>query len=564
MLDRWESHRSFRRWLYGILTGLVLLAAAALWGYPRWVQHNAIRLARQWLASGHYKYAVEAVEEAMLLAPHSPEPWQIAADLARVGGQFDRAAEYARQAAQRGPDNPNLQIAWAAETLRADRPDEADLILRPLPPEILNPSAPAQRLLGDIARRRNQLTAARQHFENALRLDGPGAIDEVPLGLILLNATDAVERRRGLVLLTKWTPDPAWGAVALRTLLQDALVRNDRAAVLKWAEALRLHPGCTLGDMPTCLLALAQTDAARYATVLATMEKDHAVDPKAAAQLLSWLNQIGRSADAVRWMQTLPPAGLRRPPLVVAAAEALRQIADWPALQDWTTGKDWGADAEFMRWAYGLQAARMRGETGQAEELWRTLYNHAQVNGVHALFAAAALYSWGRVSEAEALWWRAAAQEGKIATEALGSLARHYQVQRDAEGQYRVFRQLNLLQPGNAAVGNNFAFFAALTGREQRQAERIARANREKEPNNRVYLATLAFVLLSQQQPGEALALLQPYAPEAEKFPGLAFAYGLSLAGNGRKAEAHRWLDGLEPASLTHREVELIKSALAD
>ena len=59
------------------------------------------------------------------------------------------------------------------------------------------------------------------------------------------------------------------------------------------------------------------------------------------------------------------------------------------------------------------------------------------------------------MTEAEALWWRAAGQEGKIATEALGSLARHYQVQRDAEGQYRVFRQLNLLQPGNAAVGNN-------------------------------------------------------------------------------------------------------------
>ncbi len=564
LLDRWETHPSFRRWIYGLLAALVLLAGLVLWAYPPWAQRNALRLAQQWLASGHYKYAVEAVEEAMLVAPQSPEPWRIAAELARLGGQRDKAVEYSHHAANLAPGNADLHLAWAADAVQANLLEEAERALATLPTEAWANSSPAQRILGEIARRRGRLTVAKNFFERALELDGPAAIDEVPLGLILLNATDPAERRRGLVLLTKWTTDPSWGAEALRTLLQDALGRNERLPLLKWAEALRIHPGCTLSDMPDCLLALARADEARFTAVLAAMEKDHAVDPRAATQLLSWLNQIGRSADAVRWMQTLPQPGLRRPPLVVAAAEALRQTGDWPALQAWTQNQDWGPDVDFLRWAYGMQAARVLGDTTQAEELWRTLYSHAQLNSVHALFAASTLYSWGRVTEAEALWWRAAAAEGKIAIDALGSLARHYQTQRDAEGQYRVFRQLHSLRPQDPAIGNNFAFFAALTGREQRLAEQIARANLTLAPRNPAYLATCAFALFMQDHAAESLAMLQPLAAQAPENPALTFAYGLALAGTGQKAAAHILLDRLPLESLTIRETEVIKAALVD
>jgi len=564
LLDRWESHRSFRLWLYGSLTVLLLAAGAVLWGYPRWTKRNSVRLAHQWLASGHYKYAVEAVEEAMLVAPESPEPWTIAADLARIGKQQERAAEYARHAAALAPENPALQIAWAADALRAGLRADAELALGRAGTEQLAASPDAQRILGELARRDGRLTAAKNHFEAALALDGPVAVDEVPLGVVLLNATNAAERRRGLLLLTKWTDDREWGATALRTLLQDALLRNERAPLLKWAEALRANPGCTLADMGNCLLALSRADETRFATVLAAMEKDHAATPKAAAQLISWLNQIGRSAEAVRWLAVLPAAGLQRPPVAVAAAEALRLTADWPGLQALTQKKDWGQEADFLRWAYGFQAARMLGDTAQADDLWRTLYSHAQLNSVHALFAASTLYSWGRVTEAEAIWWRTANQEGQIAIDALGSLARHYQVTRDADGQYRVFRQLHLLQPGNPEVGNNFAFFAALTSREQRQAEQVARANLERDPRNPVYVATCAFTLLMQNKAAESLALLKPMAGEAPKSPVLAFAYGLALANNGRKTEARALLSGLPPDSLTTQEVELIRTTLAD
>ena len=88
---------------------------------------------------------------------------------------------------------------------------------------------------------------------------------------------------------------------------------------------------------------------------------------------------------------------------------------------------------------------------------------------------------------------RVAGQEGQVATEALGSLARHYQTHRDAEGQYRVFRQLHLLRPQDRAVGNNFAFFAALTERglvylDPQNGEEVNLTNSERAS---IYMAVL-------------------------------------------------------------------------
>ncbi|SDR66019.1 hypothetical protein [Opitutus sp. GAS368] len=564
LLDLFEASRAARVALYLAATTLVAGGALWFWAYPAWNKRNAVRLARQWMASGHLRYAAEAAQNAAAADPTNPEPWLIAAELARLGGQKAAALNYARRAAELAPADPAAVIGWAAAALRADELVEADRALDQLPIEQQAQSPHVQRLRGELARRAERLTAAMHFFEAARRLEGPAAINEVPLGLILLNAVNPPERQRGLTLLRKWTADREWGAAALRMLLEDALTRNDPAALRQWAGALRAHPGCTVADMPRCLLALAKADEPGYAAMLATLKKDHAATPQGAAQLLSWLNQIGRGADATSWMQTLPAAGMQRPPLVVEAAEALRQAGDWPALRAWTEDKDWGADANFLRWTYGLQAAHMLGENRPAGELWATLYSHALVNGVHGLFAASQLYSWGREQEAEDLWWRVAGQEGQVATEALGSLARLYQARRDAEGQYRVFRQLHLLRPQDRAIGNNFAFFAALTDRDTRAAELAARDNLAAEPGNPFYVATHAFVLLRQSRADEALLLLQPLAAGAGKSPAIGFVYGLALAGANRKAEARPLLERLPPETLTLREVELIKAALAD
>lgn len=558
LLDAWEEKRWVRATAWSLAAGAVIVTALALWVYPWWARRNAIKVAREWLEAGQLVYAAEAAARAATLVPDSPEPWLVAAELARRGGQTDKALEASRRAVELAPDNAEALTALAADLLRADQTAEAARTIDRLAPDLAARSGHALRIRGELARRELRLPAAQGYFEAAARAEGEQAINQVPLGLVLLQSGDAAVRERALAILARWTQHREWGPTALRTLLDDALRRDDRDAMRRWAGALRQHPGLTVGDMPRCLLALAKADEPAYAALLAGLERDHAVSPAAAAQLLDWLNGIGRHADALRWYRTLPAAAQEVPPLAPLAAEALRATGAWAELLARSHAQSWGPGQDFLRWTYALTAARAVGDATQAEEYHRTLYAYAQRSPGQAHFAASALYLWGRESDALDLWWRIAGQDGKAALEALGSLARHFQLRRDADGQYRVFRRLRELQPQNRSVGNNFAFFALLTGREQVTAEQIARDNLAAEPGNDAFLGTQGFALFQRNRGREALALLEPHAAKAARSPALGFAYGLALAANGRKDEARPLLHNLPPETLTLQETELI------
>ncbi len=560
LLDLWEASRKLRGLTYGVAGVILAAVALRLWVYPWWKQRTVFNEARQWMLAGKPGYAAEAVREAIALAPDKPETWRLAGDLARLSGRKNMEVDFARHAAELQPELMELNLEWASAALRADMPDEAARALEKIPKEALEKSSYGLRLRGDLARRNGLFTAAMNDFEAALRFDGPVAVDEVPLGIILIKSTDPKLRKRGFQLLEKWAPDPSWGMTALRALLADALARDDPADILKWAEKLQAHPGRIPADTPNLLRAYSRADEARLTEMLVRMEKEGASNPEAAAALIGWLNQVGRSAEAIRWMKTLPPANLRKPPLVVVAAEALRQAGDWEGLREFVKNGEWSGGVDFLGWLYGGEAARALGKTKEAEALGQNLSSRARSNATHALFAGSTLYGWGREKEAEALWWSAAAQTGRPAVEALGSLARFYQVRRDAEGQYRVFDRLHLLHPEDADVANNYAFFAALTGHQQLRAEQAAKAIHEKEPGNPTYRETYAFTLLVRNKAHEALALLQPISAEAAQSKPLAFVYGLVLAATGQKEAGVKLLTSIDPDILTTREVEMIKS----
>jgi len=562
LLDYFEAHRKARRLLYGFFVGVVLVVVLWVWVYPWWTRRNAVSMAQQWIAAGQLNYAAEAVRKALDRNPHRPELWMLAAELARLNGQKAMEVEYTHRAALSQPGNSKYTLEWAGAAMRADQWDLAEQTLASISATELDQSSFAQRLLGEQARRKRRNDVAISHFEAALRLDGQGAINEIPLGLCLITLRDSTQRQRGQELLAKWTADREWGASALRILLEDAVRQNDHQAMAKWASALRAHPRCTVGDIPNCLGALAEADAAAFTRVITQLKQDHLANPDAAAQLIGWLNQIGRCGEALDWMKSLPEPNLRRPPLSVSKAESLRLAGDWAALQAWVSQGDWGESLDFLRWAYGMHAARSLGDDKRAGELWRLLQGHARTNSVHTLFAGSTIFTWGLDSEAETLWWLVAGQNNNLAVEALGTLARFYQVRRDALGQYKVFNQLHAMHPQDADVTNNFVFFAVLTGNREQLAEQLAAENLVRFPDNHTYLATRAFVLLMRGHADQALITIKPLAPGLENSSAVGFVYGLALAGTGKKAEARAVLDRLDPAELTLREIELIKVSL--
>jgi predicted Zn-dependent protease len=561
-LDALETHRALRRSLYAAVALTVSALVCAVWIYPWWHQRTAVSMARQWLAAGRLDQASEAVRDVLEIAPENPESWKLAADLARRLGNPASALGYTKKALELSPGDADLILTRAADALLANQPDECAAALAALPPDFRARSAHARRIEGELARRRLRLDEARDHFEAALRIDGSDtAVNEVPLGTILLNARDPAARQRGLDLLAKWSPDPEWGANALRTLLADSLRRDDRAAMLRWADALRAHPRCTLGDIPDCLRALSRADESRFSEVLAAMKPRHSGDSANASLLISWLNQIGRHAEARAWIDSLPASLSRLPPAAVAAAESLRLSTDWRALSDWTSRADWGRHLESLRLAYALLAAVESGQDSSARELRATLRARTDTDGQRTLFVADSLYAWGLRDDALDLLWKIADEPG-IAFNVLGTLARHYQVSRDAAGQHRVFKRLHSLRPQDPAVANNYALFSALTGEDLRQAEQLARHNHRQYPDNPAYLATYAIVLCQHNRALDALALFDRLGETERTSPTNTLAYGLALAGNRRKDEARRVLSTLDRDTLTPEEIRLVEAAV--
>jgi len=567
VLDALDARPALKKILLIGVPALAIAVGFGVWGYQRWTQNNAVRIGRQWLDADRLDRAGIAIQEALTTEPGMPEPWRLASELAWRKGNGAASAEYAKKAAVVGGYQAGDVLAWAEAAILSDDVEQAKEAWTYLDATKAQESSRALRLAGEIARRGQNFTESRDRFQAALVLDtGAGvpslAVDEVPLGIVCLQTGLESDRTRGQALLARWAPDPNWGVEALRPLLADAAAHRDRVGETRWADELRKHPRCTLGDMPVCLKALAESDPARYKEMLSPLEDKSRTNPYQAAQLLGWLTQIGQSAEAVRWGESLDPAAARKPPIAVGVAEALRSLGRWADLKAWADNADWGRDLDFIGLAFRMAAARQLGDGPAADSAWRGVYTDGGLSPAHALYLGDSLYAWGYPKEAAELLWEAA-DRPDLAYQAVGTLARLYQMQRDAVGQYRAFSRLEEMRPSDRRISNNFAYYAALTDLgSQTQVLHIAEGNFASEPANAVYRSTYAFVLVWAGQGSQALALMEPVSREWRTSHAVAFAYGAALASVGRKSEAREMFDSLNPQELDAKAIDWILAAL--
>jgi tetratricopeptide (TPR) repeat protein len=560
-LNALESNRALRWKIYVSAGAVALATAGGIWYYPVWRQNNAIRVTAQWLAAGKLDRASDSLREAVQLAPNRSDTWAIAAIFEERLGHLDMAANCEARASELAPDDVNLKYQWAAMSLLAARLTEADRALSSVPEAVKVKSAYAERLAGELARLRNETAAARKHFDAAVRLDPtPLPNDEVPLGVVLLSSPRADERVRGRTLLEKWAPDPLWGANALRVLMSEAQSRKDNPAVVRYAEALRIHPARSTNDEIDCLGALEKADAAHFKSALADTEQAFGYDAGSASNLTAWLCGRGRSGEAVRWLRSLPSDFTHTQPVVYAMAEALRVAGDWKGLRDWTKAGSWDANLEYVRQGYSLNAARNLGDTALADRLWKGMLSAAATNGGQAYFVAGIFHVWGWSDEANQLLWITAGVPG-LAMNSLGLLARNYDLQHNAEGMYRAFAKLHGLRQDDPIFANNFAYLAALTGNDRLRAVEVARRNTERFPGEAAYWSTYAFTLYRDGRTAEALAALEPRAAAAKTSRAFAFTYGLVLASAGRSADARAAFADIKPEELNDLELQLFNSA---
>jgi predicted Zn-dependent protease len=566
-LDTMDARPGLKKTLLIAVPAFALTLGFGIWGYRHWSRTHSIRIARQWLDAGRLDRASVAVQDALANEPDLPASWQLASELAWKMGNREASVDFAKKAAIFSRYQTDEVLAWAEASVLTDDPDQAQEAQEHLDPATALESPRALRIAGEIARRSRRFTDARDKFKAALDIDaGAGVqslgVDQIPLGIVSLQTGSAGDRTRGRFLLSTLASDPGWGVDALRALLEDAEVHGDASAASRWAESLRMHPRCTLGDIPVCLKALADFDPARFQSALAQLEDKGRSSPTQSAQILGWLTQIGQAPEAIRWGRTLDPAASRKPPISQGIAEALRATGRWEDLQAWVAQGEWGGDMDFLGWAYRMAAARHLNDGPGADSLWQSLYADAHRNAAHALVLGDSFYAWGYPKEAAAFLW-AAADRADLAYQAIGTLARLYQVQGDAAGQYQAFSRLNAMRPGDRRIANNFAYFAVISNLgSQQHVERIAEDNFTQEPDNVIYRSTYALVLAWSGQGSQALALMEPVSRDWKKSPAVAFAYGAALASAGRKSEAKDVFDALDPHGLDAEESDWIQAAL--
>jgi tetratricopeptide (TPR) repeat protein len=209
-----------------------------------------------------------------------------------------------------------------------------------------------------------------------------------------------------------------------------------------------------------------------------------------------------------------------------------------------------------------MTAARHLGDNAKADSLWSSLEAEGGRSPAHALFMGDTLVAWGYRENAAKLLWEAA-DRPDLSYIALGSLARLYQSERDAVGQYRAFSRLNSMRPQDRDIANNLAYFAALTDLGSlSHIEKVAEGNFNAEPGNLTYRSTYAFVLVWANQGTKAMEVLEPVAHDWKKSRAVAFSYGAALASVGRKDEAREVFESIDRKGLSPREIEWVANAL--
>jgi len=560
LLDLLETRRRLR---IGILLTIVLGGAAGVaiaWFYPSWREENALQMVRQWLDAGKLDQADEAMQVALNTAPDRWEAWSLAARVSLQSGRPNQALVYARHAASMNSQDAQLALDWATAALAASQPADAVSALAQADALGVGETPLAHRLKGELARTNGDLAQAREQFEAALRTEPGTAINEVPLAVILLSTGDPADRARAESLLSKWNDDPRWGAEVLRQQLEEAFADDRRPDMIRLAGLLRSHPAHTRVDALNCLLALAAADESLFAEALQNEETSVAGDPGAISGLISWLAGNGRGEEAYRWGMSLPEQTRTRPPVVVTLADTMRVLGRWDDLRKWTASGDW-QNVEFLRQAMSALAARQLGDSQRYQSLWQGIVANAQINGGRAFFLAGVVYTWGWTEQAIQLW-EVVSRQGGLAMSAYGALARHYQLVGDAAGLFRAFRGLYGLRSSDPAIANNYAYLAALNGSDLMRAERIARENFERNPENLAYRSTYAFVLNKTGRNAQAIALLEPVGAALAAHPGLASTWGIVLADAGRRAEAARVLSIVDGTTLSDAEQRLVQAAL--
>lgn len=526
-------------------------------GYQHWRKQHLSRQTEQFVARGDYQSAVLVARRLLEFDPDNLPASRAMAEMAENAGQSD-AIKWRERLAHLQP-TPANHIALAKTALRFGQPVLAERVLEAVP-ENSRASVAYHQVAGALALAQKDSAGAETHFASALKIEPQNEQVALNLAIVRLASADSIAASRARESLEALSHQPKVRLEALRALAALALAQENHDAAEKWTRELQAEPGTNFSD---ALLHLQSAQGTEEANITLQEVKTKAARAAAtAAELITWLNRHRQANDAITWATSLPQEILTAQPVPLAVAESYSFLQDWPALQSWVEGKNWGA-FEAMRLAVESHALHRLSPPDrpslQTETVWRAALKTAQAHPEQLIAIAQLAEGWGYISDAQEAWWMVASSNDNPKL-GLSALQRLYKSQQDTHGLLRVAKRALELNPGDLVAANNCASLGLLLNGDS-TSRRLASRLHSEHPANRAFAATYAFALHSEGKSSEGLKVMESLQEEELRHPAIAAYYVVLLVESGNLERARAYLGNAQRAVLLPEEERLLNSA---
>jgi tetratricopeptide (TPR) repeat protein len=549
---QWDGLRAV-----AVLAAVAVLGFGGYWvGVPlwrHWQNRSALAQADRFGQQKDYRSMLLALRRATELAPADFATWSaVERHLAEIGSPEALIAD--EQMSRLAPGNLSLRLAFVQDALHFGKYDAAETQLAKI-------DAAAPR---DLAFHR--LAAALD-----LALGRPADFTTQLKSIIAADPANA-NARFTYDALEVWSPDSAPAAAAradLDRLLADPAIRVRAAIELIVATAKGRDP-YEFQRLMTRLLGVfspgtppdfSKPDPPAWEALLRGIQAAAVPVPTDAALVARWLADLGRSADALAWLASLPPSTRDAVVVLDIAAELDAEAGNIGALDGILRRGAWGPlPPEAVTLALAGHVQRLRYDVARGRATWGDAVS-ACGNSIPGLRALARLADIWREPDGAEQALHAVLSRAPDTVWAYQALRNDYLARHDLTDLWQLYDRWTRVLPDDRDVAAEWILVGCIIG--QASPDAYARAAQLQQDNPGSRLACLADVaaLWRQGQDDSAWSVLQTMPQSLRSQPQTAFWTALVAADLGRTTEVSVALTRAYRLDLSDPERSLLQAA---
>jgi lipopolysaccharide biosynthesis regulator YciM len=569
---RWsifQRHHQAARVLVAVAAVAIAILAGALlvsYGsklYQNWRENRLLDRATALLEQGELSKAALMAQELLMRHPDSLPALSILADTAERQN-LEEAVLWRERIARLRPMGLESQLNFASAALRFGKLDVAREALTRVSQKDRD-SAAFHVVAGWLARAEGNFAEQEEQFAAAVKKEPNNDVYQFNLAALQIRSSDTEKSNNARITLERLSKIMPYRTGALRALLNDAVDRNDLASADSLAQQLQMSPDVTFGDYLLCLNLYRKLDAKKFRQLLEKVKPFAARNPADVAALIDWMNQNGLAADGVEWIDKLPPAQLRSPPVSVAVADAYATVKNWSRLKRFTRTGNW-SDADYLRLAFQaiavqhLRSGNGPSATSEFSKSWQSTYELSKNDSQRQLTLARLATKWQLESQAEQLWL-AIEKDPSMRREALDNLRRINRGNGETAKLYEILERLHEISPDEASITADLARLGLNLEQNVERSHQLAKEAYDRAPNDINCAVTYAFSLYRLGRNAEALGIIQTLSPDQLHDPHAAVYTALVLIEGGQIDAAKEYIGAAENDTIYPEEKKLLDEA---